>query len=422
VIGMARIMHFWSVELDMMWYNNLEGRGAIWELEREYQMERKVVFAVVLVVCVAIVTTLALAGEPGVTGGWLITTFPSQTVQGTHSSLALDQDGNPHISFLDETSYDVKYVRRDGDNWEEQTVDTLTLLAWSNTSLALNENGQPQIAYPYANPCRIGHAEWDGTQWNLVKLNTGGCLMYVTLALDGTGDPCISYYKADVTSRMWLACRDETGWHPPSLVDTVHYSTFQELAMYHSLVLQGDGTPHLSYYQQILSNPAQLWYATRSGGSWDQIVVDEGPGVGSYSSLALDSQNRPRISYYDHANGDLKYASWSGSQWDTVTVDSVGDVGSYTSLALDGSGNPHISYYDATNRDLKYAYLNGGLWNVETADSSGDVGEWTSLVLDTTAKAHISYYDHTNGDLKYATNSEADEHPIYLPLTMRHST
>lgn len=364
------------------------------------------------------------AEAPAATGDWQITSFPSQTVQGTYSSMALDQDGNPHISFLDETSYDVKYVRRDGENWEERTVDTLTFFALSNTSLALNGNGQPQIAYPYANPCYIGHAQWDGTQWQLVKLSVGGCPDYVSLALDGTGEPCISFYQGGlyqgvVASRIWLTCHKAAGWQTASVVDTVHYSFQQELALYHSLVLQSDGTPHLSYYRQILSNPAQLWYATRSGGSWVRTMVDDGPGVGSYSSLALDSQNRPRISYYDHINGDLMYAEWNVSQWYTETVDSTSDVGSYTSLALDGSGNPHISYYDATNHDLKYAYWNGGQWVKETVDSTGDVGEWTSLMLDAVGNAHISYYDHTNGDLKYATNSDAVEHAIYIPLILR---
>ena len=383
----------------------------------------KILIAITMLFSVGSSPPVLLASSaPAANGDWQITTFPSQNVQGTYSSIALDQDGNPHISFLDETSYDVKYVRWDEDNWEERTVDTLDILAWSNTSLALNVNGQPRIAYPYANPCRIGHAQWDGTQWQLVKLDWGGCSMYVTLALDGTGEPCISYYQwapSPDGARVWLACHEAAGWQTPTVVDTVHYSLLQDLALYHSLVLQSDGTPHLNYYRQILSGPAQLWYATRSGGPWVRTVVDEGPGVGSYSSLALDSQNRPRISYYDHTNGDLKYAQWSGSQWYTETVDNSGDVGSYTSLALDGSGNPHISYYDATNRDLKYAYWNGSQWRVEIVDSSGDVGEWTSLMLNAAGKAHISYYDQTNGDLKYATNSDGVEHAIYPPLILR---
>ena len=81
------------------------------------------------------------------------------------------------------------------------------------------------------------------------------------------------------------------------------------------------------------------------------------------------------------------------STWDIQTVDSEGDVGVYTSIALDSNNYPHISYSDNTNSNLKYAKWNGTSWNVQTVDSAGNVGWHTSIALDNNNYPHISYYD-----------------------------
>lgn len=171
---------------------------------------------------------------------------------------------------------------------------------------------------------------------------------------------------------------------------------------YTSLALDVQGSPHISYYDR--TNGA-LKYAVKSGGSWVAETVDT-TGVGQqFTSLALDAQSNPHISYWDPFNGDLKYATKNGGFWIVETVDATGNVGQFTSLALDAQGNPHVSYYDNTDHDLKYAFRSGGIWSLEAVDTTDFVGTYTSLAIDDQGTPHISYLDETNVDLKYAARS-----------------
>ena len=169
-----------------------------------------------------------------------------------------------------------------------------------------------------------------------------------------------------------------------------------------SLALDAQGNPRISYYD--FTN-GDLKYATRNGGVWTLETVDATGDVGRHTSLALDAQGNPRISYHDITNVDLKYASKSGGIWTLETVDALGNVGQFASLALDAQGNPRISYYDVTNGDLKYASKGGGIWTLETVDTNGNVGQYTSLTLDAQGNPRISYWDATNGDLRYTDSA-----------------
>ena len=74
---------------------------------------------------------------------------------------------------------------------------------------------------------------------------------------------------------------------------------------YTSLALDGGGNPHISYHD---STNADLKYAAWDGASWDIETVDSTGGLLRYTSLALDSSGWPHISYIDGTNADLKYA------------------------------------------------------------------------------------------------------------------
>ena len=112
----------------------------------------------------------------------------------------------------------------------------------------------------------------------------------------------------------------------------------------------------------------------------------------------------------------MKYAVLNDYGWDIQVVDSLGTANyqtwrNFTSLALDSNEYPRISYFDGENSTLKYALWNGSSWLIQIADSTYDVGWCSALALDSADRAHISYYDASNRDLRYICSENATGFP-----------
>ena len=461
-------------------------------------------------VIILILTGLLLIG--GVSASefapWSIQTVDSAGTVGQYSSVALDAAGNPAISYHDETDEDLKYASWNGSMWVITTVDASkksidhhSSWGWGRgwagswgwgcdahymknyhgtgsvgeyTSLAFDSSGNPRISYYDDSNKDLKYAAWDGTQWVITtvdgtnykkdgqkgynwdgdngraqssSINVG---KYSSLALDRNGNPRISYYDethgilkyASWDGSKWVISTVDApkseggsrsnwgdwGWggyqnHDNDNEYTKYYHGTQKIGEYSSLALDSTGKPRISYHDE---GNEDLKYATWDGSQWVITTVDgtnykkagqkgcnwdgdhgrdqyNSIKVGDYSSLALDSTGSPRISYYDETNKDLKYATWDGSRWVITTVDSVKNMGEYSSLELNANGDPRISYYDASNGNLKFAAWNrtNSLWVTEIVDRSKKVGTFTSLALNSQGMPCISYYDQSNKDLKY---------------------
>jgi hypothetical protein len=237
------------------------------------------------------------------------------------------------------------------------------------SSLAIDRSGNFQIAYTNGGGTTL-HYAFRGKQdkrWYTMQVDDrAGC--FVSLAVDKDGRAHIAYnspYETGLHYARW----DGKQWNK-LIVDpeaTDHYTSIQ---------VDSEGHPSISYYREVYPDhryALYMKYAYRDGKQWYIQTVDHRWQAGKWNSIALDSQDRPYIAYAIPAQGDLALAHWNGSGWEHGVVESRATngnayVGTYTSIALDSADEPHIAYLDATNLTAKYAWREGSVWHTEIID------------------------------------------------------
>ena len=209
------------------------------------------------------------------------------------------------------------------------------------------------------------------TQFTIWANNSGGSVVtYVNITINDAA-PSISYnpdwfeLTKDVAMSPTATPANVGGAIPSTVIDSTG-----NVGEYSSIAIDSYGYKHISYYD---ANNIELKYATDKTGSWVTISVDASGDVDQYSSIAIDSNDAVHISYYDSTHGDLKYATCSSgcttaSNWNDVSVDTTNNVGSWNSIAIDSNDAVHISYYDSTNDDLKYATCSSGCTSASNWD------------------------------------------------------
>ena len=325
------------------------------------------------------------------------------------SSIALDGNNRPHIAYYKGwPDGDLHYAFWNGFSWQTEMVDSYGTAGY-NLSLALDNNGRPHISYCETTGYDLKYAHHDGNGWLIDTVDSNGWVGgHTSIAIDSNNHPHISYHKLgeedNIDEQLKYAYNDGNVWHNETV------DSRDDVGWHTSIAIDSNDKPHISYYD---ATNHDLKYSYLDGAEWYNETVDSQGDVGTYSSIVLDQNDFPSICYYDGVpNNDLKYADYKGVQWIIDTVDIGGDVGWDSSVSLDANDTPHISYYDGfPNRDLKHAHHGGGRWHTETVDSKGDVGRGCSMVVDGNNISQISYLNADNCSLKYATVVE-NEPPV----------
>lgn len=372
---------------------------------------------------------------------------------GRTTSIALDAGGNPHIAYRDNTNGHLKYAHllteKDRDDviagggrtpatevrngWVIATVDSSTGHTGWGPSLAIGHDGNPRIAYLHQGghdwDFVLKYAWWNGKAWEdktLYHVFPHEVSCYTPWK---GGGPWCSYASL-VTSNIG------PGEGPSLALDSADrpHISFADYARYPDAVAHPENTdsewdhktlPH--YNRQSLRNNYNLVHLFAApNGTWVSEFVDPniyaGPYIhfsrhGLYSSIAIDRQDRPHISYFsywDELNEDLahmeyykwiddpswfnrprwdhyklgflKYAAWNGTAWKAELVDTSSvSVGEYSSLKVDAAGKPHIAYMDLHNHLLRYTTRDrpGSSWSRLLPDKKNTyTGGFSTIGLD----------------------------------------
>ena len=327
---------------------------------------------------------------------------------GEYSSFALDSTGSKHISYYDATNGDLKYATDTTGSWLNSTIDSNGDVG-QYSSIAVDSNDVIHISYYDESNGNLMYITNRSGSWVNTTIDSTGQLgmdasvvgLYTSIAIDSNAKVHLSYLHLNSSIDTYLKyATDMTGsWVTETAFNTTTGGTIRA-GHYSSIALDSNDEVHISAYDDYNRD---LIHVTKKTGSWVKTTVQSFANVGLYTSLAIDSNDDLHIAYqmgiYSSVGENLRYATYNGSTgWTLTEIDILGSVGTFASLALDSNGFVHISYYDGTNQQLKYTTNLNGSWELSVIDSVG-VGSHTSISVDATGAVDISYYDVLNGDL-----------------------
>ncbi len=350
---------------------------------------------------------------------------------GLYTSLAVDNNYNPRISYVDQFNYKLKYAAKNSGSWTIETLDALGGV-YGHTSLALYSGGIlgqfPGISY-YA---------WDNTHnKGVLKYAYKTCIpfpchwVYQTvhnsstyyigenssLGYDSSGHPVIAYSITDHESASWLSVGGWNGsdwkfWQPDDSVALDSIAMANSGNLFHiSYIKYNNATGHMEL--RVISS------TNGAAGPWSlPVVIDDSAASKGLTSIALGGANDPYIAYgYDlssssehlklaHLVGSGGSCPGSGGAWSCEVAQPDPNARVYPeniSLAIGPDGTtPFISYTNLVTLDTSYQLVfkgGGDVWTnyFEPLSLRDERGYGTSLALDASGWAHISHVGDSSG-------------------------
>jgi hypothetical protein len=242
--------------------------------------------------------------------------------------------------------------------WNQQTIDNSADVGKSS-DIAYDNQGYPHIVYTTLPSKDVKYARWTGDGWSISTIETGfgsNDDVYPSIVIDPSNCIHIVYWDGTNSDQIVYHYINSSGGTTESIIQGSQYVYSSSICLTHNSIWDVF-VPHV-----VWGSLYGLWYATLNPETeaWETSIIDVSMWAGRGGcDIVTNGIGEFFVSYLDYNDYDIRFAYCDGGDWSTFLVDGIDtDISSGTSIALDNNGIPHISYYDQTNGDLKYATVN----------------------------------------------------------------
>lgn len=347
---------------------------------------------------------------------------PGATVVGTHTSIAISSQGTALVAHHDSTNGDLRLLGCGNATCSftgSLPLDTSANVVGLYASMKVPADGNPVISYfdDTANALKVlkcGDPGCGGPSAITVVDDPplGGVGEYSSLAIGADGLPVIAYYDSGLLSLKVAKC--QTAACNGAVTITQVDNPANTVGQYASIAIGTDGLPVIGYFDLTAGalKVAKCGNAACNAGNTLTTVDDPANVVGDHTSIAVPADGRPVIAYRDVTGGDLRIMKCGNAACTSGNVSTMIDnaffVGQFTSIAIGADGLPVVSYYHDIGR-LKVAKCGdaactpaGNQVSIVDSPLNTSVGRYTSIAVPADGLPVISYHDLSNGALKIA--------------------
>ncbi len=330
--------------------------------------------------------------------GWRGGEIDSGDDVGLWTSMRLDAQDHPMVSYYDATNSALKFARFDGTSWTSHTVSSKSGADIGRYGKMTLDAGKPVIAFLTIEPGNAGKVR---SKVTLARAKNaapaaGGDWSFEDAGVDEDGPCRASMCKAgDTCVKETKACQTPvTGCTPSDCSGGV------------CVTIDGGAA---------------------CGSAVAKTTIDSFPNAfGTYISLA-DGPKGMGLAVYDRIRGNLVGLQRDGDKWSATILDGetgsrangtavdTGDVGVGASLAITDNGNWHVSYVNGLSEALQYVMVvDGAPQKPEIVDDGSSidgqlfadgkhvVGDDSLIQVDASGTVRILYQDSTSGTLRLA--------------------